>query len=137
MASGYLIATRFELLYDAALRSGRYDNNPNRTEPIYGVPHKSRAILPPNFPRYRGINRDPLRALSYEQLETSGYQIPRCHFSPNIYGYGTYIASISPAASFGNMPNSTPSRSQAFWPFSAAASGQVKYAGNKNIIVRG
>jgi hypothetical protein len=69
MASGYLIATRFELLYDAALRSGRYDNNPNTTEPIYGVPHKSRAILPPNFPRYRGINRDPLRALSYEEAK--------------------------------------------------------------------
>ena len=75
MASGYLIVTRFEVLYDAALRSGQYDVHPVITGPIYGIPHKSRPVLPAGFPRYRGIDREPLRALSYEaakQITESG-----------------------------------------------------------------
>lgn len=67
MASGYLIVTRFEVLYEAALKSGRYDDNPKTAEPIYGIPHGSRHVPPEAFPRYRGIDRDPLAALSLEE----------------------------------------------------------------------
>ncbi|HSB71285.1 MAG TPA: hypothetical protein VLT62_18310 [Candidatus Methylomirabilis sp.] len=67
MASGYLIVTRFEALYDAGLRSGRYDRNPKTTAPIYGIPHKSRPLPPEGVPRYRGIDRQPLQALTCDQ----------------------------------------------------------------------
>ena len=66
MSAGYLIATRFDVLYDAALRSGKYDDNQKTNQPIYGLPHKSRPVLPPDMPQYRGTYRKPLWALSFE-----------------------------------------------------------------------
>ena len=66
MASGYLIVTRFSVLYDAALRSGRYSDNPRAPGPIYGIPHKSRPVPPEGLPQYRGIDREPLDALIFE-----------------------------------------------------------------------
>lgn len=69
MASGYLIVTRFEVLYNAAVRSGRYDDNLKTTEPIYGIPHRSRPVPPENLPRYRGIDREPLKALSFAEAK--------------------------------------------------------------------
>jgi hypothetical protein len=59
MASGYLIATRFNVLYAAALASGRYVTNPATSEPVYGIPHRSRPVPPQGMPQYRGIDRDP------------------------------------------------------------------------------
>jgi len=68
MASGYLFVTRYEVIYEAALQSGRYDKNPvtgvTDAKPIYGLPHPSRPILTAGSLRYRGIDREPLGALS-------------------------------------------------------------------------
>ncbi len=66
MASGYLIVTQFDVIYDAALRSGVYDDNPKTSEPIYGIPHRLRPILREEATRYRGIDREPLSAVSNE-----------------------------------------------------------------------
>jgi hypothetical protein len=66
MASGYLIVTKFSVLYDTALRSGRYDDNPKTSSPIYGIPHRSRPVPPEGLPQYRGIDREPLQGLTYD-----------------------------------------------------------------------
>ena len=66
MASGYLIVTRFSVLYEAALRSGRYDDNPRESGPIYSIPHRSRPVPPEGLPQYRGIDREPLQGLTFE-----------------------------------------------------------------------
>ncbi|MDQ7780082.1 MAG: hypothetical protein RDV41_10295 [Planctomycetota bacterium] len=69
MASGYLIVKQFDVLYDAAVRSGTYNDNPATAEPIYGIPHKSRPLVAQGLPRYRGIDREPLRALTSEHAK--------------------------------------------------------------------
>jgi hypothetical protein len=65
MASGYLIVTRFEVLYDTALHSGMCDDHPIAGEPIYGIPHRNRPIPPQDMPQYRGVDRKPLQPLSF------------------------------------------------------------------------
>jgi len=67
MASGYIIVKRFDVLYDAALRGGRYNDNPKNTSPIYRIPHRNRPVPPQGMPKYRGIDREPLRALLFEE----------------------------------------------------------------------
>jgi hypothetical protein len=65
MASGYLIPTRFDVLYRRAIANGTYDPAP-APRPFYGIPT---AMLPEPMTqpkRYRGIDREPLCALSYE-----------------------------------------------------------------------
>jgi hypothetical protein len=79
MASGYLIVTRFEVLYDAALRSGRYDQLPH---PIYGVPHRSSPVPQPGRPRYRGIDRQPLEALSADEARDIAAAGTPCEATP-------------------------------------------------------
>ncbi len=69
MSSGYLLATRFEVLYEAALQSGRYNENPVSPEPIYGIPHRSVPLKRDGVRRYRGIDRDPLRAMRREETK--------------------------------------------------------------------
>ncbi len=66
MASGYLIATRFDVLYAAGIQRRAYDNILTDSSPIYGVPHESLPLPGGTRPRYRGIDRQPLRALTYE-----------------------------------------------------------------------
>jgi hypothetical protein len=63
MSSGYLLATRYEVLYQRALDSHTYDNNPIG-KPIYGIPFS--APLTPPEKKYRGIDREPLQALTYD-----------------------------------------------------------------------
>ena len=66
MASGFLIVTRFEALYAAAIQKGTYNDNPVVNTPIYGIPHKSCPTPSSSRPKYRGIDREPLSALSFE-----------------------------------------------------------------------
>ena len=67
MSSGYLIVTRHEVLYKTALESRRYDDNPTG-KAIYGIPFVD-PVAPDNVPRYRGIDRDPLHALTFDVAE--------------------------------------------------------------------
>ncbi len=66
MASGYLIATRFNALYAAAIHQGTYDNHPAVSAPLYGIPHKSIPSPDGTRPECRGIDREPHSALSFE-----------------------------------------------------------------------
>ena len=66
MASGYLIATRFDVLYGAALEADLHNDNPAVSTPIYGIPHKSLPSPNGPRPRYQGIDREPLSAISFE-----------------------------------------------------------------------
>jgi hypothetical protein len=66
MASGYLIPTRFDVLYAAAIQKGTYNENPAVSAPIYGIPHQSSPSPSSTRPQYRGIDREPLSALSFE-----------------------------------------------------------------------
>ena len=66
MASGFLIVTRFEALYAAAIERGTYDDIPAIKTPIYGIPHKTCPTPHSSRPKYCGIDRKPLSALSFE-----------------------------------------------------------------------
>ncbi len=68
MSCGYLIVTRLDVLYKRALESHRYDDNPTG-KPIYGIPFPAYATPPPNSPKYRGIDREPLQALTYDEAQ--------------------------------------------------------------------
>ncbi len=77
MASGYLIVTRYKVLYQKALGSHRYDNNPI-DKPIYGVPVANRRQPPKDKPKYRGIDRDPVYGMSFasaEMITTPGHPV--------------------------------------------------------------
>jgi len=58
--------TRPDVLYVDAIRHGTYDNNPVVSTPIYGIPHKSRPSPDAAYRQYRGIDREPLDALSFD-----------------------------------------------------------------------
>jgi len=64
MNCGYLLATRYETLYQRALESHRYGNNPTGKS-IYGIPSPCHLTSPKHRPIYRGIDREPLLALTY------------------------------------------------------------------------
>jgi len=61
MSNGYLLVTRYEALYERALNNHRYDDNP-LGEQIYGIPFRANLALPEK--RYKGIDREPLKALT-------------------------------------------------------------------------
>jgi hypothetical protein len=64
MSTGYLIATRYQVLYEQALASHRYDAAAHH-RPIYGVPSSEHPTPPAGAPRYRGIDRNSLAPLSF------------------------------------------------------------------------
>lgn len=68
MNCGYLLVTRYETLYQRALESHRYDNNPIG-KPIYGIPFPDYPTSPKGRPVYRGIDREPLQALTYGEAQ--------------------------------------------------------------------
>src|SRR5262245_27324959 len=61
MSSGFFLATRNEVLYERDLSSHRYDDD-QLVNPIYGIPHLAHSASPEK--RYRGIDREPLQALT-------------------------------------------------------------------------
>ncbi len=71
MSSGYLIAAQFETLYEHALNNQAYDDHPqlSKKRPIYGIPLKEFPEPREDTPRYRGIDREPLDAMSYEEAK--------------------------------------------------------------------
>jgi len=70
--SGFMLATRFDVMYKMYLKSGRYDTLADDSpvkEQEYGIPFRGYPEPPPNRPHYRGIDRRPLQALSYKTAE--------------------------------------------------------------------
>lgn len=65
MASGFLIPTHFDALYAADMQQGTYDRHAGDVA-IYGIPHRNHPTPTPDRPAYRGIDRVPLIALSFE-----------------------------------------------------------------------
>ncbi len=61
MSAGYQLATRYEVLY-----RGYAENDLAIDKPIYGVPWKGDINPRPGAPRYRGVDREPLRGLTIE-----------------------------------------------------------------------
>jgi hypothetical protein len=66
MSNGYLLVTRYEVLYQRALNSHTYDNNPTG-EAIYGIPFPPNPT--PTEKMYRGIDREPLQALTHDEAK--------------------------------------------------------------------
>lgn len=65
MASGYKILIRYEVAYRRALESHSYDDNPI-AHPVYAVPCAAYPDPPLWQPKYRGIDREDLPAMTDE-----------------------------------------------------------------------
>lgn len=67
MNAGYIIQTRFEVLYRDHASS---PTSPCCSDhPLYGLPIRGREAPRADQPWYRGTNRDPVSALSYERSQ--------------------------------------------------------------------
>lgn len=68
MAFGFLIPTRYEVLYERAISSGTYDPPP-LPKLYYGIPCRFLPNPSDQPKHYRGIDREPLWALSHEDAD--------------------------------------------------------------------
>ena len=68
MSAGYCIFKKFETHYREAIENKTYEVNSSCIR-FYGIPITTNPAIPPGIPRYRGIDRDAVEPISFDDWE--------------------------------------------------------------------